>query len=572
MISRSKIVVLGLLVTLLMLGLTGCGGVQSTEPPETAVPTEVGEDIATEVPEEQEEPGQDLVVVRFGSLYEPDRLDNQYVASNPWDFKDPIWEAAIGSGPGGGEPTPRLAREVKISEDGLTYTFHLYDGITWSDGETFDSSDYVEFFDWITELSLGDWYLSTRDVVSWEALDDLTFQYTLSTPNGSFYGNDGIFVWPLPMQVYGGMTEDEFFSYGTDLPLTTGPIKITEWERGSHIVLDARPEYHLGQVDFDRVVWQVYSNWDALISGLLSGEIDVIPYSIPPEQVEPLAADPNITIAETTPGSIVTLLFNMSDKGLQHPAVLVPLVREAIDYALNRQRVIDIALLGHGTHCPPLFRCGPPQVGLQDPTAKVAAYDPEKANQMLEDAGYVDTDGDSVRESPDGLPLEFRLQFDLQFPPNEAAVRLISDDLKAIGFATEVEAVEYGVLANVMMAEEDYDLVLMARSADADPTSNHDWRLTCWSAVLDASGNFNNYCNKEFDALVQKVSETLGEERQQYAYELDRMFARERPYLYVAGVSTIGAYRNDRVEIPHDLHPDGGYLWSWWGLMNMEVK
>jgi peptide/nickel transport system substrate-binding protein len=518
-----------------------------------------------------EEP-EELITIRLGHVQEPDRLEGQYFCGDCWLLWESLTSSFEGFGPNNGEFRPKLAQQIDVSGDGTTYTVHLFDGITWSDGSPFDAYYLEGYFDWVQTVTLKDWYPSVSNVVSYEALDELTFQYTLNTPNGSFYGNDNVYLEFLPLSVYGGFSEEELWEYATDTPVVTGPVKITEWVRGSYIVFDARPEYHLGKPAFDRAIYQFFSNWDAVVQALLVGEIDLIQGEIPPDYVDSLSAEPKVTLVSTFPGPIISIYFNMSDSGKQHPAILDQQVREAIDYAVDKQKVIDVALLGRGEICPMRWRCGPFRQELQDPSIQATSYDPGRAAGILDQAGYLDADGDGVRETPEGRPLTFRLQYDASFTPNITTAEMVQDALGAIGIATELEAVELGTLYAVMRTEEDFDMVVYAEETDSDPMSVHDWRYSCWTAEEDTAGNLTNYCNPAFDTLLEKVATTLGEERKQKIFELDRLFAHERPVIYLAGSYNLGAYRNDRIELEHDVHPDFGNLWSWWNILHLTVK
>jgi ABC-type transport system substrate-binding protein len=165
------------------------------------------------------------------------------------------------------------------------------------------------------------------------------------------------------------------------------------------------------------------------------------------------------------------------------------------------------------------------------------------------------------------------LYYAIETPALESASRIVKESLETVGIGTEVEAFESGSMRVVMLAEEDYDIAMRLNQSDPDPYAAIDWRLSCWSAPLDSGGNANNFCVDEFQAILDKVGTTFGEERLQNIYAMDQYVAKERPWIWLAGVNTIGAYRSDRIEIPtHDLWPDHGYLWGWWVSLNMKVK
>lgn len=130
---------------------------------------------------------------------------------------------------------------------------------------------------------------------------------------------------------------------------------------------------------------------------------------IPPETYDALVSDPNITVEEKEPfdGVLYWLVFNLYEGGLKHSAVDDPAVREAIDYAINKQQIVDVGLLGHGSLLPTGW-IGKTDVEL-NPEIEITPYDPAMAIQILDEAGYLDTDGDGVRETPEGDPVALPL-------------------------------------------------------------------------------------------------------------------------------------------------------------------
>lgn len=549
-----------------------------TPSPEISEPTDVGEPVEpTEVqatepeePAEPEEPEQEMVTFRYGFLEEPDCMHSYYHCSTIFFMSEPIMEGFNALGPNC-EPIPRLAASIDISEDGLTRTIHLLEGVTWNDGEPLDATDIEAFFDWITPQSISEWHMTTLHAESWEAVDDHTFTYTTDAPLAGWEQGSAVFDWVVPPQVYADMTEDEFWAYSTDHPVTAGPYEITEWNRGSYIIFDARSDYWAGKPPVDRAVAQFFANADGMVNALLAGDIDVIPNGIPPQYYDQLDADPNITVVEQPGGRLMFLTFNMSETGNKHPALEDVKVREAIDYAIDKQQIIDVSLYGRGILCPMASNCGPIYYDdYADPTAEVTAYEPDTARSILDEAGYVDNDGDGVREMSDGTPLNFRLIYDLDFPPNESAADLVSNYLAEVGISTEVTAMEHGTLWSFAIYEKDYDLIVRQQVNELDPGLD-DWPYACWSAE-GGGGNVSGYCNPELDSLILEIRHTMGPERVELIHQEQELLATVRPEFYLAGVNALGAYRNDRMEVPHDACPYWSMLLGYYPLMNTIVK
>ncbi len=557
----------------LSLLLTACGGTD-TPTPEVEAPTE-GEPAPTTPPEEPEV--EEPVTLRVGWFTAIDSW-NPYVAQSFWTWGDLVSDfwLAKGSTPNC-DPQPRLVESWEVSEDGLTTTLHLIEGISYSDGVAVDASVAAG---WI------EWYASTPDLAPWfgtmlfqssvEALDERTVRITTEIPLGrSFVANDGIFMSLNSLAVWGEISGGELFTYQAFPPVGTGPYIVTEWEPGSHVIYEAREDYERGKPPIDRLIQQVFSNSDALVSALLAGEIDLTPPRMPPETYDILVAAPNVTVEERVATDKYNLNFNMSPFGVRHPAIEDLAIREAIDYAIDRQAIIDVALLGHGALCPTNWACAPNMVDQINPDLVVTPYDPGQAKQILDEAGYLDTDGDGIRETADGLPLEFRLFYELEDPPQLTVSDMLSGYLAEIGIAVEVQALEYGEMTQGVLSERDFDLVLFNMYTDAFGPGGMDYSGSCWAADAGPNGrNYPGYCNEDLDNLVYEAWYTLDQDVfYDSLFAAQALVAKEKPYITIVGINKIQAFRNDRFEFPFGIcHESEGGMFSYMGIMNAVVK
>jgi peptide/nickel transport system substrate-binding protein len=568
---------LSLLALAAVLALAACGPVGTQAPtPEQAAATQRPASTEAEAPtapsEEGEQPETEPNIMRIGWIEEPDCMFSYYHCATIFDFMpDLIMEGLKAFGPNC-DSVPQLAESIDYSDDGLTITVHLREGATWSDGEPLDANDLAAFFDFVNRLDLAEWHVTTAHAESWRVVDDNTFEFTNSVPIAPEALESGAAVWDwvVPPQVYAEMDEDAFWDYGTDAPVTAGPYVLTEWNRGSYMIFDARPDYWAGKPPVDRVIVQFFANTDALVNALLSGEIDVIPDDILPQYYEELATDPNLEIVEQPAGRYLGLFFNMSTSGTAHPAIQDASVRESIDYAIDRQQIIDVSLFGKGVICPIGSACGPMYAKGLDPDLAPTPYDPDMAAQILDEQGYVDSDNDGIRESPDGEPLAFRLYFNQDFPPNQSASDLVSEYLSAVGIDAQPTAMEHGTLVSAAIYEHDFDMIISQEIPEIDPATD-DWPWGCWSAE-GGGGNISGYCNPELDDLVFQILTTTGAERTDLIQEEQRILASDRPEIFLAGITSIGAYRQDKFEIPRDACPYWIMLSGWYPLMNTTVK
>lgn len=550
--------------------LAACGGTP-TSAPDVEPPPDAGPEPTS--PPEEDEP----VVLRVGWLLPIDSW-NPHVSESYWTWGDLTYDFWLAKGSDSScTPEPRLIESWEVSPDGLVTTIKLFDGISFSDGTPVDAqyaADYMEYFSGNPDLA--PWFGSMLFLDNIEVVDDLTLKITTVVPLGqSFVKNDGLFMSLLSLSVWAGVEGVEAYMIEAYPPLGTGPYELREYEPGSYAIYDARPEYHLGKPAIDTIVQVFYSNVDALVNALLSGEIDLSASHMPAETYDTLVAAPHLTVEERVATEKYNLYFNMSPFGARHPAVADQALRDAVDLAIDRQKILDVAVLGHGTLCPTNWACTPNMADQINPDITLTPFDPAQANQILDDAGYLDSDGDGIRETPDGLPLEFRLFFELEDPPELTIADMLADDLGVIGIEIESTALEHGEMAQGVLSERDYDLLIYNMYTDAFGPGGMDYASSCWSADAGANGrNYAGYCNPDVDDLIYESWYSLDEETfYSSLFEAQAIMAIEKPHIVIVGNNKIQAFNNEKFEFPpgicHEL--EGGML-SYMGVMNAEVK
>lgn len=569
------------ILVVLSLFVAACGTEEPAAAPEpteaAAADSEAAEAVEpTDAVEEEEPAEEEEVVLRIGGLEVVD-------CWNPWGchqiflFGDIVYESFTGHGPAdtGCTGVPRLAESWEVSEDGRTWTIKLHEGITYSDGTVFDANEAKAYLEWVAGSELAAWFAETLALESVEVIDDLTLSYTTTDPILNSPDYDWQWIYFGPTDLWSSMPPEELAVYENYPPIGTGPYEVTEYEPGQYIVYDARDDYYLGKPPIDKIVYQIYTSTDTLVNALLSGEIDLTLVGLPPDVFDQVAADPNISIEEKYPGSVHMVYFNMAEGGMKHPAIDDPVVREAIDYAIDKEKIVELALLGHGITCPTNWACGPyyEATGELNPELKVIPLDVEKANDLLQEAGYVDSGGDGIRETPDGEQLEFRLYYQVELPSHLAIADMLKEMLDEIGIAVSVEAQEYGTWASLVQGDRDFDMALGFEPPDVDAASM-DLEWSCWSAEAGMAGlNRSGYCNPESDDMVYAYwFATDKEEGQQAIWEAQAMKYSDRPKIDLAGQMGIQAWRNDRFDFPLGGCDISAGVWDYPTILQAEVK
>jgi peptide/nickel transport system substrate-binding protein len=574
-----KLYTVATLVILASLALAACGGGTpevTQAPPEeapTSAPVEAAETEAPPPPTEAPAPESGTVVLRVGGLEDIDCW-NPYSCSSHWPFNDLVYEGFTGHGKEPGcDGVPRLADSMEVSDDGLTWTIHLDEGITYSDGTPFDANSAVEFIDWFNSTSLVYWFYTTLYMQDVHAVDDLTLQFTTELPISTVEDYDGVWWWMLPPHIWTNYTEDTLWEYDAFPPVGTGPYTVTEHQPGEYIIYDAMPDYHRGEPPVDRIVYQIYANADAMINAFLAGEIDLTARDTPTIYYDTLVDAPHTTVEERAPGNLHHLAFNLYDGGNKNLLIEDPEVRKAIDYATNKQEIVDVALLGHGVTCPNVWACGPNYADEVNPNIEVTPFDLEQAAQILEDAGYQDRDGDGIREAQDGTPLSFRLFYKVEIPAHLTMADMVTDWLAEIGVEIVPEALESGTLQRVVYDDRDYDIALFSEGADIDPASI-DFEFSCWTADAGSAGlNNAGFCSEEMDNLLFEYWTTRDEEAAQTAlYAMDEMLATLRPRVNLAGENQIQAFNSEKFDFPRASCNVGMGMWDYPSVMEIEVK
>lgn len=564
--------ILSILIIIAAMLLGACA--EDVAPPAPAATT-VPDVEVPDVPDVEEPEVDEPVVLRVGAMY-PQDCWNPFSCTGVWYFSHLVIEGFTdhGTTSSGCEGVPRLAETWEVSEDGRTWTIKLHEGITFSDGTPFNAETAKWNIDTLyQDPELVVWFAETLSLESVEVIDELTFSYTTFDPIINSPDYDWQWWYMLSPSVWGDIRGTDVYMFEAYPPIGTGPYTVTEHVPGSYIIFDARDDYYRGKPPIDRFVYTLYSNADAIVSALISGEIDMTTPWLPPEVYDTLVDAPNITLEEKAPysGTMTWLIFNMYEGGTRNPAIADPVVREAIDYAIDKQQLVDVALLGHGLVLPTGW------VGVTDielnPDLEVTPFDMNMAAQLLDDAGYLDTDGDGIRETADGVPLVLNLVYGVDEPASFTMMDMITDWLGSIGIVVESAAYDVGSWNAVVLTEHDFDLAINAATHDIDAASMDFW-FSCWSADSGSNAlNYPGYCNPEVDDLVYAYWYSDDPDgRWEFMYEAQRIMAEERPFITLAGANSIQAYRSDRFEFPLDTCDVGFNMFGPEGLLNAVVK
>ena len=434
---------------------------------------------------------------------------------------------------------PALAESYETNEDMTVWTFKIREGVKFHTGEPCTAEEIAWNINWMIENefpAMGAYVGGFKEAV---ALNPTTLQLTLEEPSWTVAQAKLIFLWILPPSIWEGMTYEEATSFEEIAAgYGTGPYKPVEYVEDEYMILEAFEDYWRGKPRIDRLVFKEYATEDVMVQALLAGEIDVID-TVPYHAIKPLEEAENIEVVTLPALSTDYLIINSYEGGTQPESLFDPVVRKAIEYATDRQKIIDVVYLGYaeiGTiPAPPGFG------DLHNPNIKPLPFDPDEGNRILDEAGYLDTDGDGIREWKDGSPLEYRMFTD-EGATGIRKLEIIADGLAQIGIEATPQEID-----DMAALYPDYDFDLALWSWGWDPCIEESLRAYTCAEVPDG-WNDCGHCNPEYDALYEKVQDpTLTyEERRDIIWKMQEMFYESRAYITYAYPKAIAAYRSDR--------------------------
>jgi len=470
-------------------------------------------------------------------------------------------------------PQPGVAKSWETSPDGRTWTFDIRDDVMWSDGEQLTAADvaftYNRILDGGPEASSWGSYLNSVEKIT--APDDVTLVLELSEPNAVL----PLLPMPIiPEHVWSEISEEEVKSYDNEPPdvVGSGPFRIIEGSAdGSTLRFAANPDYWRGAPHIDELIFRIFKATDPAVQALQKGEIDFVE-DISATQVDALEGEDGITaITGDSPG-FDEIAFNTGSVDLEtnepigdpNPAVLDAKFRYALGSAIDREAIKERVYQGDGTVgstiVPPLYdtyHWAPPE--------DVAfSYDPERAGELLDEAGY-EMGEDGVRTMPDGSPIsELRLYARSDSETSVDVMAFFQEWLADVGVPGEVLTAESSKLTNIILDGE-FDAFEWGWYVEPDPDTMLSY-MTCGQR-----GNWSDswYCNEEYDALYDEQHSAVDDaERAETIQAMQEMLYLDAPYL-VTMYSTIGeAWRSDRFEGFTPQPNPGGIMLLQYGVQN----
>ncbi|MGA9350496.1 MAG: peptide-binding protein [Anaerolineae bacterium] len=426
---------------------------------------------------------------------------------------------------------PDLAERWEVAEDEKTWTYYLRKDVKWHDGEPFTAYD-VEF---TYEMMLNEDVNSPRrsefaDLLTPEqivVLDDYTIQFQLNNVDATWLCCKDIYG-IIPKHILGDLTPEEFNAaeFNTLAPVGTGPFKFREWVKDDHVALVANPDYFKGAPNLDFIYFKVVENQTVQFAQLQTGEVDFA--GVTAALWEEAQKQENLDCKAYPVFNFNFYTYQMDPE--KSPLFLDVRTRRALLYALDRQAIVDSIAMGLGEVA---HSCVPPISWAYNPDNEPRYdYNPEKAKELLEEAGWKDENGDGIREAhgvqgvEDGTPFSFELNTNAGNVEREQLIQSMQQYWADVGVDAKPAPIEWNALLAKLTESYDYQVIMVGFAWDIDPDQKTMWYTESYGGGF----NMNKYSNPELDKILEDALLTTDQEkRKAYYFEMQRIVAEDVP-------------------------------------------
>ncbi|WHH59000.1 ABC transporter substrate-binding protein [Petroclostridium sp. X23] len=413
---------------------------------------------------------------------------------------------------------PSLAERWEASPDGMTWTFFLRKDVKWHDNVQFTAKDVEYTFKTISSNTFDSVYkLNTQHISYFGMVDDYTFKVVLSQPYGGFISALNFPI--IASHQFQG--NEEVKNDPNFKPMGTGPYKFIEYSPLKEIKLQSNTQWW-GEAEpyIDNVVVKIFADNDTALYALEAKEIDFVPTNV--VDWEKYSGKDGIQIKEYTTNYYEFMGINFNNTLLQDKNV-----RKAMVYAIDRDKIIDEVLLGHGKKADVPIS---PEWWMYDPSSQIYNYNKDKAKQLLSEAGWTDSNNDGILDKvTDGVqvPLAFELLTNSDNIIRDKTANMIEQQLRDIGIRITQKKVSWEELNSLLNAKT-FDIVLTG--LNFSPIG--DLTFAFHSLEIERGTNFISYNDPEMDQLLARAFAAVNQEERKQAYSaLQKKAAEDLPFI-----------------------------------------
>jgi ABC-type transport system substrate-binding protein len=468
---------------------------------------------------------QDATTLLFGMATDADHLDPRQInTQEAYHICANIYDCLVLYDLGAATIRPGLAESWTISDDALTYTFSLRQGVTFHDGAAFNADAVITWYNSIKEGAPGSQYDATKMpymegfltalVDSVEKVDDATVVFTLPKPYSPLLAN-------LAIPIFGIISPTAIEQYGLDVsvnPSGTGAFSLAspdDWVRDSQMTVNANPNYWGGAPAVEKVIFKVAPESSTRLQQVETGEIDIAMF-LSPEDVNRAAENADLQVIEVAGLNTNNVEFNVTKEPFTNKEV-----RQALNYAVNKEELSEGLYSGAMT---PAGGVLPPSDWAYNPDLKDYPYDTAKATELLTAAGYNESN-----------PLKFTFMvYTLARGYNPAADRLgtaIQEYWKQVGVEAEIQTEEWTQYRTDRRANM-FQVSLSGWQGDNGDPDNFLYSLLGTANI--GGSNTSWYSNPEVDKLLEDAQAVTDQaERTELYHQAEQIIVDDAPWVFL---------------------------------------
>ena len=467
-------------------------------------------------------PATGKVILRLGWTISPDNL-NPFIgyAGSSYEVWSLQYDQLFLKYPDG-TFGPSLAAEIPtkanggISVDGKVWTVKIRPGVKWSDGRPLTAADVAFSYNYIVGNPTSVLFSAVKGISHVEALDSTRVRVVCTYPKA-----DMLFVWVpiLPEHIWGAIKPSVVnTSYANRPPIVgSGPFLVTEFKKGVYVKMERNADYWGAAPAVDEIIFQAYSDGETMTQDVKIGVLDGA-QGIPVALYKTMQGDPRLQAVAANFLNLDHVYFNCKEgpsKG--NPVLRDAEFRRALAFAIDEQKLVDVVHAGlgePGTSVIPPKTFSDPDWHWEPAGDAALSFDLQKAQQMLDAAGYGDTNGDGLRENH-GKPIRLRLWARADSTTTQGEAKLIAGWWTSLGIDVTFSVLDIGAIDDRFWNFEgatyvpDFDAIVDVGSVYMDPGQTLDlWRTS-------QIGNWNMPCwsNAEYDRLWEVQARTIDLEK-----------------------------------------------------------
>jgi len=446
---------------------------------------------------------------------------------------------------------PCLAKRYEVSKDAKTWTFYLVDNAVWHDGRPVTSADVKFTIEYLLKGKYSWLMVYVGNIQSVETPDKYTVVIKYKSPNVKApYDFSSYSVLMMPEHVWKDIPTDKALTHPNMPMVGSGPWKFEEWKTGQYIRFSANEKYWGGRAYIDTMIWKFFPVKAVGVDALKVGEVDLLARDIPGTAVKSLMEAPDIKVTIAPGGSWRGLTFNCNPNGTGNPTLLDRVVRKALSISIDRELLVRMIHLGYFT---------PTATFSLHPVYSNRKIAPEfnltKAADMLTKAGYIDRNGDGIRESPKGVKMEYQFLVVRKWEEEARSGEMIKTWWNQIGVGVkEIRLADAGTLDSLIYPKYNFDLFLWGWPDRPDPS----WIFAVWLTNQIGGMNEWGYSNPKYDELYLKQEVELDpQKRKEMLWEMQQIVYDDSPAAILY---------NDATIVGHNLKKFSGFVFAPGGL------